>query len=247
MTQGNIWPAKEALTAYQAAYLKPSNSLLSDLLNTRRRLVLEAMRDVPPGCRILEVGCGFGPILRALCDAGYQNLGGCDLERQVIEKARRYVPEAELLETNAESLPYEDASKDVVISVGVLNYLQEPQRAVAEMRRVLRPDGRLILSSANALSCARLVLFLGALARFRRPAVRQFRYFRYRQVLAMLDAAGLVDAECEFFCHLLPFRYRWPVGSWPAVCVEKLTRALQHTVGSWWGHEFLLTASAKKG
>ena len=94
--------------------------------------------------RVLEVGCGTGLGLRELAgqvDALY----GIDPARDSLQRSRRRAPDAGLAVAAAESLPFLDDSFDCVVSSLVFCSVGNPDRGLAEIRRVLRPDGRLLM------------------------------------------------------------------------------------------------------
>jgi SAM-dependent methyltransferase len=97
--------------------------------------------------RILEAGCGSGPLMAALRDRG-AIVTGFDLSAAMIELARRRLGEdADLTVADlAKPLPYADAAFDDVVASLILHYLQDWTEPLAELRRVLKPGGRLILS-----------------------------------------------------------------------------------------------------
>ncbi|MGW1345937.1 class I SAM-dependent methyltransferase [Kribbella sp. NPDC002412] len=99
------------------------------------------------GRRILDAGCGSGPLTAALRDRG-AIMTGFDLSPAMIELARRRLGEdADLTVADlAKPLPYADTAFDDVVASLVLHYLEDWTEPLAELRRVLKPGGRLILS-----------------------------------------------------------------------------------------------------
>jgi SAM-dependent methyltransferase len=97
------------------------------------------------GRRILDAGCGSGPIAAALRDRG-ATVTGFDSSAGMLELARRRLgPDADLhLADLSGPLPFPDAAYDDVIAALVLHYLQDWTAPPAELRRVLKPGGRLI-------------------------------------------------------------------------------------------------------
>ena len=99
------------------------------------------------GRRILDVGCGSGPLFAALRDRG-AIVTGFDKSTGMLELARRRLgDEADLQAADLGSpLPFPDDTFDDVTASLVLHYLQDWGPALAELRRVLKPGGRLIAS-----------------------------------------------------------------------------------------------------
>ena len=99
------------------------------------------------GRRMLDAGCGSGPLFAALRDRGAV-VSGFDASAGMLELARRRLGDsADLQVANLGSpLPYPDNAFDDVVASLVLHYLQDWGPALAELRRVLKPGGRLIAS-----------------------------------------------------------------------------------------------------
>ena len=106
---------------------------------------------VGPGARVLEVGCGFGleTLRLARLAAAGGSVAGCDLSADFLAEARRRAQAAGLdiafTQARAEQLPYHDHSFGVLWAERVLIYVPDVRQAVSEMRRVLRPGGRVAL------------------------------------------------------------------------------------------------------
>jgi SAM-dependent methyltransferase len=99
------------------------------------------------GRRILDAGCGSGPLFAALRDRG-AIVSGFDMSAGMLEQARRRLgPDADLRVADlADPLPFPDDAFDDVVASLVLHYLEDWGPALAELRRVLTPGGRLIVS-----------------------------------------------------------------------------------------------------
>ena len=103
--------------------------------------------DFPTGARVLEVGCGTGPVARAL--AAWPGVGevlGADPSPGFVTRARELAADIGNLgfvEADGRSLPLADESFEVVVFHTTLCHVPEPERALAEARRVLRPGGTL--------------------------------------------------------------------------------------------------------
>ena len=99
------------------------------------------------GRRILDAGCGSGPLLAALRDRGAV-VAGIDKSAGMVELARRRLgDDADLRVAELGSpLPFADGTFDDVTASLVLHYLEDWGPALAELRRVLKPGGRLLVS-----------------------------------------------------------------------------------------------------
>lgn len=93
--------------------------------------------------RVLEVGCGTGQMLPLY--PGSVELFGLDPNDEALVRARRRAPGAGFLCASAEHLPFPDALFDTVVSGLVFCSVSDPELGLAEIRRVLKPDGRLLM------------------------------------------------------------------------------------------------------
>jgi len=116
--------------------------------------VLPAFLDlVPPGSRVLDVGCGEGRLSRALRRRGH-DVVGIDVAPRLIELALQSDPGGNYRVAQAEELPLADGEFDVVIAFNVLMNVDDPATAVREAARVLRRGGRLCASIVHPLASA---------------------------------------------------------------------------------------------
>jgi len=105
-----------------------------------RRLTAEAV--VQPGDRVLDACCGTGDLALAAERVGGRVVG-LDFSERMLERARRKSAEIEWVRGDLLELPFEDASFDAAtVGFGVRN-VADLERSLRELRRVLRPGGRL--------------------------------------------------------------------------------------------------------
>lgn len=97
------------------------------------------------GMRVLDVCTGPG-MLAAGAIARGARATGIDFSGEVVELARKLVPQAEMCEGDAQSLPFPDNSFDAVVCGYGVMHIPEPEQALREMVRVVRPGGRVAIS-----------------------------------------------------------------------------------------------------
>lgn len=100
-----------------------------------------------PGSAVLDVGCGAGLAVSELSSRGFRAVG-VDLSTEMIEEAHRRSPGSEFLVGDAYALPV-DGGFAGYRADKVFHELAEPERALAEARRVLAPGGRIVLSGPD--------------------------------------------------------------------------------------------------
>jgi SAM-dependent methyltransferase len=100
------------------------------------------------GADLLDVACGDGSFLSVAIDRGVV-ASGTDLSPVAIEIARTSVPGGDFRVADAEALPYDESSFDVVTCLGSLEHFPNPGKGAAEIARVLRPDGTAVIFLPN--------------------------------------------------------------------------------------------------
>ena len=109
----------------------------------RRWRAATVRETVRPGDRVLDACCGTGDLALAARAAGAAGVVGVDFSERMLERARRKAPELEFVQGDVLALPFEDGSFDAaVVGFGVRN-VEDLEGALRELRRVLRPGGRL--------------------------------------------------------------------------------------------------------
>jgi demethylmenaquinone methyltransferase / 2-methoxy-6-polyprenyl-1,4-benzoquinol methylase len=144
MTAGTgTLPAEGVRTMFDriAPVYDAMNHVMTAGLDRRwRRVAAEAV--VRPGDRVLDACCGTGDFALADARAGGR-VTGLDFSDRMLERARAKSSAVEWIQGDALALPFEDGSFDAAtVGFGVRN-LEDLERGLAELRRVLRPGGRL--------------------------------------------------------------------------------------------------------
>lgn len=130
-----------------AAEERLGNDPTSELWGEHRSRYRFAARQAA-GLRVLDIACGAGFGLEMLRQAGARAIG-MDLDAEALSTCRRGYPCAPVSRADAAHLPLPDESMDLVVSFETLEHVPDAEAVVAELARVLRPGGRLVLSTPN--------------------------------------------------------------------------------------------------
>jgi SAM-dependent methyltransferase len=151
------------------------------------------------GQRVLDVGCGTGAFsLMALERGGV--VTGLDIGPKLLARARMKGV-ARIVAGDALSLPFADGLFDIVLSSECIEHTAEPQRAVVEMLRVLRPGGRLVITCPNRVWHWSVTL---ANALNLRPYRGLENWPSWRKLASWVEAGG-GDVVQHVGVHMFPF------------------------------------------
>ena len=131
---------REAWTRSAPIYVENTAKLTSHAVNH----LLEAA-ELTSDSQALEVGCGPGHVTAMMAATG-ATVTGVDLVPAMIETARALHPDTEFVEANAERMPFEDDTFDVVLVNFSIHHFARPNVVCAEIRRVLKPGGRFVFA-----------------------------------------------------------------------------------------------------
>lgn len=138
---------------YHEALLQSLPDSYRTWFDTERSYLLNHIR---PNAKVLDVACGIGRSIKDILPAT-KNITAIDHDLTAIIKATEQfadIPTVQILHAEAENLPFEDNSFDYVISMGsFMNFADRKYKILSEMKRVLKSDGEMIVSSfsENAL------------------------------------------------------------------------------------------------
>jgi SAM-dependent methyltransferase len=168
---------------------------------------------------ILDLGCGTGEGTSRIYAEGMAVIAA-DLSTEMVRTAIRRFPVLRGCVADAAGLPFQSESFDIVQSLGVLEYIGPYERAVRELRRVLKPGGTLVISVPNRHSLFRR---LRRLERFLTAPLRRLRnrrkgdtgwevqQWRPAEAVSLLQASGFSVVDLCFITYglLLPAADSW--------------------------------------
>jgi SAM-dependent methyltransferase len=195
----------------------------------RFHAVLDAV-DPQPSDEILEVGCGSGYYTRELVLRGAK-LTATEYAPSPLAQAKRNVGElaakVEFVLEDAQRLTFDDMRFDKVLLSEVIEHVPEPERAVAEAARVLRPGGLLVASTPSRFSP--LNLAYGVKRRIRRYAFNEHLHEFTPGSFQRLLARHLEVESLEFANFVLPYpadELYMRIGSPGLGLIERVERGL---------------------
>jgi SAM-dependent methyltransferase len=111
----------------------------------RHRAVLSLLRGATG--RVLDYGCGYGDLTHAMSLT--HDVVGCDVDATRVAFAQHEYAPIEFVECGRSGTPFDDRSFDVVVSAVVIHFVPDADAYLAEVRRLLRPGGRLLIACKN--------------------------------------------------------------------------------------------------
>ena len=210
-------------------------------LDARFRFFRTLWRGAAPGSIYLDVGCGAGTYTRWLDEQGL-SVVGVDYSQPALRKAmartRAGIP---FCSADATRLPFQDASVDGILCLGVLQAMEASEPLVRELARVLRHGGMLWIDGLNYHA------FSGWVDRTLRKLRHKPMHLRYEsaaRLLEILDRAGFARPALDWL-PLMPSRLQILQHAFESRFARRLLAALP-AVGSVASHSFLISAERRR-
>jgi SAM-dependent methyltransferase len=154
----------------------------------RRRSFLGG--ELRPGERVLDLGCGEGSFTAVAADAGARAVG-VEVAEAAVARARRRFPALDFRVAPIDGpLPLEDGSFELVWASEVIEHVADTARWLSEVRRVLAPRGRLLITTP---SHGRLLLAAAGVERFSEPLGDHLHLYTQRSLRMLLGEFGFED------------------------------------------------------
>lgn len=208
-----------------------------DLREARVRKLLRLLEGETPGA-LLDVGCAGGELAALFAARGWR-VHGAEGEPALVEAARARGVDARAVDLDRAPLPWPAGAFDAVVAAEVIEHVVDTDHLLAEMARVLRPGGALVITTPNLASLEnRLRLLLGRYPMWMDIGVKgtgHLRYYTPRMLRHHLAQHGLrVERHVGNWVPLIPQRFlddrRAPwlavTGDWwPSLAMGILMRA----------------------
>lgn len=144
---------------------------------------------------VLEIGCGTGVFtqqLRKLC----RSITAVDLSPNMVEQARRRNPGLAIRVASAERLPFTKGTFDAIVCINSFSYILHQQRALREIRRVLKRKGALLIIDVNIVCPAYWIMYFTRHRRLR-LFFRKFLRSNRQSLQKTLEGNGFSVRECR--------------------------------------------------
>ncbi|HET7911967.1 MAG TPA: methyltransferase domain-containing protein, partial [Pseudolabrys sp.] len=151
MTAGHAQDKNKEIAFFDAHAEHDAYDVFTPQANERIIAAFMRLSGLPRGARVADLGCGSGVFTELLRHQGFQSVG-LDISPRLIQLGRRKYPGLELIEGDAENLPFESASLDGVLLSGLVHHFPDPRRLAGEVSRVLRSGGRFVAFDPNRMN-----------------------------------------------------------------------------------------------
>lgn len=144
--------------------------------------------------RILDVGCGGGEFGHSLKERGAKEVVGIEVIERAWELARRNLDDALLGNIESMELPFEDGYFDCIVFGDVLEHLVDPASALKKLKRVLSPDGVMVMSIPNIQFYQTIDMLSRGRWKYEDAGIMDrthLRFFTAVEISEMVQAAGL--------------------------------------------------------
>ena len=163
------------------------------------------INNMPPVCKILDVGCGAGLLANGLAKAGHQ-VTGIDISNSSLNVAKAHdeTHSVRYLNANGYSLPFEDNEFDTVCIMDVLEHVEEPHLLIGEAARVLKPQGSLFFHTLNRTFLSYLLIVKAIDWFWAQAPERMYLFSFFIKPKELEDMFKLYKLNIQTICGLRP-------------------------------------------
>jgi len=172
---------------------KIRNDTLNKIYNNLR--IFEAIKYLDKGKRILDIGCSKGE-LGLLVREKFEEIYGVDISEFALKIAEKNGVITQKVNLNYENLPYENNFFDAIVCLDVIEHIINPFHLLAEIKRVLKPQGVLILTTPNFRKIKN-ILYLLVIGKFPKTSTDasfwdggHLHYFTFKDIKWLLKCHG---------------------------------------------------------
>jgi 2-polyprenyl-3-methyl-5-hydroxy-6-metoxy-1,4-benzoquinol methylase len=190
-----------------------------------------------PG-RVLDVGCSTGYLARRLVERGAVVVG-IDSDERAAAEARAVCEEVLVGDVETMPLPFSEGSFDVVLCGDVIEHLREPEQFLTRMRSLIRPGGRIVLTTPNVANWAMRLGLLAGRWRYTDRGIldrTHLHMFTKKTLTETLGRAGYRIVELDVTAPVPGVRSR---------TVERIAHAVARTRPSLLAYQFVVAATPR--
>jgi ubiquinone/menaquinone biosynthesis C-methylase UbiE len=143
----NVFIKPEIASKYDLYYQTEIGKKVNQI---EEKLITDLLKDIPR-TKMLELGCGTGHWTNFFLNKGYK-VTATDISDAMLQLAKQKNLNANFIKADSLEIPFEDNSFDIISSITMLEFVEDQDKVLEEIQRVLKPGGYFILGSLNALS-----------------------------------------------------------------------------------------------
>jgi 2-polyprenyl-3-methyl-5-hydroxy-6-metoxy-1,4-benzoquinol methylase len=188
--------------------------------------------------RVLDIGCSSGYLAGPLAERGAHVIG-IELDEDAAAEARGVCEEVLVGDVESMELPFPEHSFDVVLCGDVIEHLRDAERFLDRVRPLLRPGGRLVLTTPNVANWAMRLGLLAGRWRYSERGILDRTHthlFTKKTLEEMLERAG--------YC-IVEFDVTAPVPGVGTPAVERAARAIARLRPSLLAYQFVVAATPR--
>jgi ubiquinone/menaquinone biosynthesis C-methylase UbiE len=167
---------------------------------------------------IIDFGCGNGKILEEIKKINFKaRLIGLDVSETALEQARKNLPEIKFYKINdGEKIPLKSENADFIFSSEVIEHIYDTENAFSEMARILRPGGKILLTTPYHGLIKNLLITIFAFNKHFNPISPHIRFFTKKTLLELLNKNNLKVLKIGYYGRF------WPISHSIYVLAQKI-------------------------